>query len=87
MEGERLEQLRTAKALSRRDLEKLTGFPEYTWRAVETGKQKMNTDHIAALATLWPEFKMWIVFGETYPEIGQISPELEATRQKLDKAG
>ncbi|MDP3332640.1 MAG: helix-turn-helix transcriptional regulator [Methylococcaceae bacterium] len=83
MIGERIEKLRNIKNLSRRDIEKLTNIPEYTWRAVETGKQKPNEDHIEAITKIWPEFKYWLVFGETHPETGQISPELEETRQKL----
>jgi transcriptional regulator with XRE-family HTH domain len=80
---ERLGVLRKFKELSRRDLEKLTGIAEYTWRAVETGKQKANEEHIEALTKIWPEYKYWIVFGETCPENGQISPEIEETRKNL----
>lgn len=87
MIGERIKQLREWKGLSRRDLEKLTSIPEYTWRAVETEKQQANESHIDSISKIWPEHKMWLVFGETYPEIGQTSPELEETRQKLDQAG
>lgn len=83
MIGERIEKLRKFKGLSRRKLENKTGIADYTWQAVETGKQVPNEEHIKALENLWPEYKIWIVFGETYPEIGQISPELEETRQKL----
>lgn len=83
MIGERIRKTRDFKGLSRRDLEKETGIPEYTWKAVEGGKQKPNEDHIEALAKLWPEFKFWLVFGETMPECGQISPELEEIRVSL----
>lgn len=80
MISERIEKLRKINNLSRRDLEKLTEIAEYTWRAVETGKQKPNEDHIKALSKIWPEYKYWLVFGETMPECGQISPELEEVR-------
>jgi transcriptional regulator with XRE-family HTH domain len=83
MIGNRIEKLRKINGLSRRDLEKLTEIPEYTWRAVENGKQAANEDHIKALSKIWPEFKHWLVFGETLPEAGQISPEIEETRQNL----
>lgn len=75
MIGERIKELREAHGMSRRDMEKATGIAEYTWRAVETEKQQANESHITALANLWPENKIWLVFGESYPEIGQTSPK------------
>ncbi|MEI6709236.1 MAG: helix-turn-helix transcriptional regulator [Methylococcales bacterium] len=83
MIGKRIQKLREYKKLSRRDLEKITDIAEYTWRAVESGKQTANESHINALSKIWSEYKYWIVFGETMPEYGQISPELEDTRQNL----
>jgi|GEM_PF-443870 transcriptional regulator with XRE-family HTH domain len=85
--GERIRTLREFKGLSRRDLEKLTGIEEYKWKSVESGKQNANEHHIAAVAALWPEYKHWLVFGETLPEAGQISPEIEETRRNLNGAG
>jgi len=86
MIGERIEKLRKFKGLSRRGLEEATGIRDSTWQSVEIGRQKANTDHIEALEKLWPEYKYWIVFGETAPEIGQISPEIEDIHQKLKEA-
>ncbi|MBS4028192.1 MAG: helix-turn-helix transcriptional regulator [Ignavibacteriales bacterium] len=83
MIGERIKILREFKGLSRRKLENETGIADYTWQAVEIGKQVANESHIEALAKLWPEFKFWLVFGETMPEYGQISPELEKIRVNL----
>ncbi len=83
MIGARIEILRKFKGLSRRKLEQETNIADYTWQAVEIGKQAANEEHIKALSKLWPEYKFWLVFGETMPECGQISPELEETRQNL----
>jgi transcriptional regulator with XRE-family HTH domain len=83
MIGERIEKLRKFKGLSRRKLELLTGIADYTWQSVEMGKQIPNEAHIEALSKIWSEYKYWLVFGETMPEAGQISPELEETRQNL----
>jgi len=86
MIGERIEKLRKFKKLSRRKLENLTGIADYTWQAVEIGKQVANEEHIKELSKIWPEYKYWLVFGETMPEAGQISPEIEETRVKLKEA-
>jgi transcriptional regulator with XRE-family HTH domain len=83
MIGKRIQILREYNKLSRRDLEKITAIPEYTWRAVEIGKQTANEVHIEALSKIWNEYKYWLVFGETMPDCGQISPELEEIRQNL----
>lgn len=82
MIGERIEKLRKFKGLSRRKLENATGIADYTWQSVEIGKQIANEEHINALSKIWPEYKYWLVFGETALEIGQISPELEEIREK-----
>lgn len=83
MIGERIEILRKFKGLSRRKLEQETGIADYTWQSVEIGKQAANEEHITALSKIWPEYKYWLVFGETMPEAGQISPEIEEARQNL----
>lgn len=85
--GERIRKAREYKGLSRRDLEKLTKIVDHTWTAIESGKQKANSEHIEALGKLWPDYKMWLAFGETIPEAGQTSPEIEEKRQDLGNAG
>lgn len=83
----RIKALREFTGTSRRQLEKLTGVPDYTWQAIEAGRQAVKEEHITALAQLWPQYKYWLVFDEICPENGQISPELEETRKKLERAG
>jgi hypothetical protein len=68
-------------------MEKLTGIEEYKWGNIEKGTQKVNEDHIEAVAKHWPEFAYWLVTGKTIPEAGQISPEIEETRRNLKGAG
>lgn len=82
MIGRRIKELREYKGLSRRDLERLTGIADYKWVSIETERQQTNGEHIAALAKIWPEYKHWIVFGETIPEAGQISPDMERVEVK-----
>lgn len=73
---------------SYRELELRTGIDRYRWQnLINKEGQKVTEEHLAAIEQVWPEYKYWIVFGETCPERGQISPELEGTRKKLAKAG
>jgi transcriptional regulator with XRE-family HTH domain len=85
--GERIRKAREYKGLSRRDLEKATGIEDYKWNAIEGGRQRPNDEHLSALGNIWPEYKLWLAYGETLPQAGQISPELEETGQKLLKVG
>jgi len=84
---DRIRKIRESAGLSRRELEKLTGVEEYKWGNIEKGTQKVNEDHIEAITKQWPEYAFWLVTGKTIPEAGQVSPELEETRQKLGQAG
>lgn len=73
--------------LSNPVLERHTGIKATTWANVRNGKTRINEDHLEAIKGMWPQYAYWILTGQTIPEAGQISPELEETRQKLDKAG
>jgi transcriptional regulator with XRE-family HTH domain len=84
---ERIKKLIEWSGLTLPELEARTGISAYKWGNLLTGKQRVNEDHIEALASLWPEFRFWIAYGETIPEAGQINPEMEETRRKLEKAG
>jgi transcriptional regulator with XRE-family HTH domain len=80
---ERIRKLREYKNLNRSELAELTKTKAKTWANIEQGLQKVNEDHIQALIKIWPEYKYWLIFNETNIEAGQISPELEETRQNL----
>lgn len=84
---ERLIEVITKKGLNNEDLEERTGIKASTWGNLRTRKQRANEDHIRAFNELWPEYAYWLTTGKTIPEAGQISPEMEETRQKLDRAG
>lgn len=64
-----------------KDLEALTGIKRSTLKALYEGRQRFNEEHITAISEAFPQYKMWFVFGEVYPELGQISPEVEETRK------
>lgn len=83
----RIRKIREALGLTRNEFESETGVSAKTWENVENGIQKANEDHIQAIAKRWPQFAYWLVTGNTIPEAGQISPEIEETRKKLNAAG
>lgn len=84
---ERLLRVIETARLTNPELEEKTGVKATTWGNLKTGKQRANEDHIEAICKIRPEFAYWVTTGLTIPEAGQISPELEEARQKLDQAG
>ena len=85
--NERLKKVLDNSGLSNPKLEEKTGIKRENWSALRNGRTRVNEDHIEAINNLWPEYAFWITTGNTIPEAGQISPELEEQRQKLRKAG
>ena len=65
------------------------GIKKKTIENIENGIQKINGEHIEILVKKYPFFAYWITTGLTLPESGQISPEIEEMRKKLNlkKAG
>ncbi len=83
---------RLIKALEKIDytnpaLERKTGIKASDWVSVRNRRVRVNEDHIEGLKVVGPEYIYWVMTGITIPEAGQISPELEETRQKLKQAG
>jgi hypothetical protein len=70
-------------ALKNPGLEAKTGIKATDWSALRNKRVRLNEDHIEGLKKITPEFIYWIMTGETLPEAGQISPEIEETRQNL----
>lgn len=79
---EKIRAIREIKGLSRTEFAKETGVPAKTWENVENGLQKANEDHLKAVAKRWPEYAYWLMTGNTIPEAGQISPDMERVELK-----
>lgn len=77
----------TSQRTKNKEFGELTGIKKETVRALADGRQKFNEDYIQAITEAFPQYKMWFAFGETYPEIGQLSPDLEETSNNYGKTG
>jgi hypothetical protein len=64
-----------------------TGIKKETLRALCNKGQKFNNEHIEAIASAFPEYKHWLVFGEELPESGQISPMTKKTTSDYQTQG
>lgn len=55
-------------------LEKETGIERKRWSNVKAGVVKISGEEIEKLGAIYPEYKMWLAYGDENPEYGQISP-------------
>jgi len=55
-------------------LEEQTGISKSRWSNVRDGKAKMLASEIQALASIWPEYALWLTTGNELPDAGQVSP-------------
>jgi len=83
----RVKILREWLNLTRDEFSKKTSIGSTQLANIEQKKQKAYAWHIQAIGKEWPQYAYWLVTGETIPEAGQISPELEETRKNLLKVG
>jgi hypothetical protein len=58
-------------------LERKTGIKRTIWANIRNKKSRVNEDHLEAILKLFPKYGYWIATGETLPEAGQISPDIE----------
>ncbi len=71
-----------------KSLEEKTGVDRAKWSNIKRKDPiRATEEHLEAVFTLWPQYALYIATGNANIEAGQISPNLEETRQKLEKAG
>ena len=81
--GEKIKKIREAEGFSQFNFAVETGINGGTLRHYETGRRKSIGSTELLKITQHPQFQkytLWLMTGETAPEAGQISPEIEARR-------
>lgn len=48
---------------------------------------KIKSDEIEAVGKAWPEYRIWVAYGDELPEAGQISPMTKKAQEDLVAAG
>lgn len=65
-------------------LEELTGISRYTWQNIRNKpNREIKEEEINAVASVFKEYRYWLISGEEIPEAGQISPMTKATQREL----
>jgi len=75
--------VRQAEGMAQTAFANEVGINIGTLRNYEQGRTKVNIDELAKITT-HPRFKkytLWLMTGDTAPEAGQISPEIEQERR------
>lgn len=70
--------------VSRDVLSQKTGIGYTRWTNALQRKAKLRHEEIEAIGKAWPEYKLWLAYGEELPEAGQISP---MTKKALSELG
>ncbi|TAL50635.1 MAG: DNA-binding protein [Methylovulum sp.] len=85
---ERLIKVIDYKGETPKSMEEKTGIDRAKWSNIKRKDPiRATEEHFEAVFKLWPEYALWIATGKANIEAGQVSPELEETRQKLKQAG
>jgi transcriptional regulator with XRE-family HTH domain len=82
--NKRFKSLRSHLGMTVDDFSLKTGIKSGQISSIENNRQKLYGWHIEAISEIFPEYGYWLGTGKVLPECGQISPELEETRQKLN---
>ncbi len=53
------------------------------WRSVSKGAVRVTTEELDVLVTIYPQYALWLITGQTAPEIGQTSPDYDEANSKL----
>ena len=69
--------------VSRDVLSQKTGIGYTRWTNTLQRKAKLRHEEIEAIGKAWPEYRLWLAYGEELPEAGQISPMTKAAQKEL----
>ncbi|MGY8872261.1 MAG: hypothetical protein ACKVJE_17630 [Pseudomonadales bacterium] len=65
----------------------MTGIKSPTIKQFYHGNQKLNNEQLDLINKAFPQYVYWLATGDTIPESGQISPELEKITTEYLKTG
>lgn len=71
---ERVRKIAECEGIGREELAMKAGMKYTRLRNLMSGQGQPRLEDITALATAYPEYAYWLVYGEELPESGQVSP-------------
>ncbi len=85
--GRKIREIRESLKLGRYEFSEKTEIPKGTLIGIETERQEPSAKALKAITNIWPQYTLWLMNDTTTPETGQISPEIEETRNNLKTVG
>ncbi|UTF61286.1 helix-turn-helix transcriptional regulator [Gilvimarinus sp. DA14] len=83
----RIKSLCELEGLSREELADKTGMKYSRWHNLMNDRGKIKSEEIELVGKAWPEYRLWVAFGDEMPEAGQISPGTKKAREELKTQG
>lgn len=59
---------------SLKDLAEVNSKEYVRWQSIKRGRARLAVDELEQLAAHYPQYRWWLITGETLPELEQISP-------------
>lgn len=84
---ERIKTLEKFEDISREELANRAGIKYTRLRNAIGGQTKLRHEEVEAIGKAFPEYKLWLAYGEEMPEAGQISPMTKKTQMDYQKPG
>ena len=84
---DRIRKLLNYIELSTEELAKKTDTKYSRWTTIRKTGGRARAEEVELLCNLYPQYQMWIATGNVYPEMGQISPELEEIADSYGETG
>lgn len=82
-QAERIRQIRESEELGRGAFAAKIGVSARTIETVENKVTNPRGEILAAIASKYPQYSLWMLTGKTDPKTGQISPHTEKIRKTL----
>ncbi|MFR0693594.1 hypothetical protein ACLUTX_29660 [Enterobacterales bacterium AE_CKDN230030158-1A_HGKHYDSX7] len=67
--------LQLLELTSLKDLAEVNSKEYVRWQSIKRGKARFAVGELEQLAEFYPQFRWWLITGETLPEIGQTKPK------------
>lgn len=80
---DRIRLFKTLEGISYVELCERTGIDKKRLENVINEKAKIRHEEVEAIGIAWPEYRLWLAYGDELPEAGQISPMTKKAMEEL----
>ncbi|WP_110692752.1 helix-turn-helix domain-containing protein [Salinicola halophyticus] len=85
--AKRMREIREAETSGRHEFSQLIGVAKKTVESIEQSGRAPKGEMLEAICIQWPKYSLWLMTGQVNEAAGQVSPEIERTRDRLKPTG